>query len=353
MKPTLVVHIGSPYTSTKAIQKALLYLAPRMRAECGIHYANTERGKRTTRHVSVARAALSSPSEMDAEYRALVDDFERSKANSLLLTDEFLFGPKTRYSKFFKRFRADFDITVICYLLRQDYFAEDAFKQMMRVKDFKDIPPIERFVADASMEARMDYHTLLSAWAEVATTMKVVDYQEEVDRLGLMPSMQEHFGLGKLGQLEDFADPEPADARMLMTLRLLGAGVLQDDAESLRRALYRADRALADAGAFEPVRHILGRREREALLGRLASSNKWLAQDFGVSFNSQMPAEPELPLTKPDGIYMLAMVGELSPVESMRLHRATQGYWINVLSGVPKQRLVSPHLRQSSQSAAV
>lgn len=352
MKPKLVVHIGSPYAGTKTIQKALLFLAARMRSECGIHYASTERGKRTSRHVSVARAALSGPAEIESEYRALVEDFERSKVDTLLLTDEYLFGPKTRYSKFFKRFRDDFDITVICYLIRQDYFAEEAYKQTMRIKDFKDVPPIEKFVIDETIAPRMEYHKILSAWGEIATTMKVLDYRKEVDSVGLIPSLQEQFGLGKLGQLEEFPDTAPADARMLLALRLLGTGILQDDTADLLKAMYRADRTLAATGAFKPVQHVLGSREREALLTRFTPCNEALARDFGVSFGNERPEEPEAPTTKPDGAYLMALVGELSPVESMRLHRATQGYWINVLNGVPKQRLVSPSLRSNKGSMA-
>jgi hypothetical protein len=350
VKPKLIVHIGSPYTKANTVQKGLLFLAHRLRPECGVHHASTERGKHSTRHTSVAKSALGNPAEARAEREALLDDFRRSKAHTLLLTDEGLFAPKTRLPKFFKELARDFDITVICFLIRQDYFVEAMYRQALRSRHFKDVPDIQDFVGSEMVVPRLDYHAILKDWADVATSMQVRDFRSESEKHGVLGAFQAAAGWEQLGALEKLPELPAVDFRMMLTMRLLGSGVPENDAAELLKALYRADRALTVLQGTEPRSHSLGRRERDTLLERCAASNEKLASRFGVRFSDERPDEPELPPTKPDAHYLMGLMGELSPVEAMRLYRASQGYWLRTLADLPEQKLVPPQLADASLS---
>lgn len=351
MKPKLIVHIGSPYSKTGTIQKGLLFLAHRLRPECGVHFASTERGRHTTRHTSVAKAALGSPAEAKAEQEALLDDFRRSKAHTLLLTDEGLFAPRSRVPKFFGQLAREFDITVVCFLLRQDYFVEGMYRQALRSRHFKDVPDIQDFAVSDLVLPRLDYHAVLSAWAEVATEMRVRDFRSEREKHGVLGAFQMAAGFEQLGQLENFPELPAVDFRMMLTMRLLGAGVPENEGTELLKAMYRADRALTVLQGTEPRAHSLGRRERRAVLERCATTNEKLAQRFGVRFTDEQPEETELPPSRPDAHYLMGLMGEMSPVEALRLYRAAQGYWLRTLADLPEQRLVPPQIADPALAA--
>lgn len=344
MKSKLIVHIGSPYSKASTMQKGLLFLAHRLRPECGVHFASTERGKHATRHTSVVKAALGTPGEVKAEQSALIDDFRRSRAHTLLLTDESLFAPRSRIPKFFRALAEEFEITVICFLVRQDYFVESMYRQALRSRNFKDVPDIEEFAVSDMVLPRLDYHAVLAAWAEVATTMQVRDFRSESEKHGILGAFQMAAGFEQLGQLEKFPELPAVDFRMMLAMRLLGAGVPENEGAELLKALYRADRALTVLQGTEPRTHSLGKRLRESVLEHCAASNEKLARRFGVSFSDERPNEAEDPPRKPDAHYLMGLMGELSPVEALRLYRASQGYWLRTLADLPEQILVPPQI---------
>lgn len=352
MKPKLIVHIGSPKTGTTTIQRTLLFLTAEMRKICGVHYANTERGRQRARHNSIPRAAISGPDEIEAEHRALREDFERSGAKALFVTDEALFSPKARFPKFFKGLTSDFDIHVICYLRRQDYFVESFYNQVMRMKDFRGVPPITQIWDDENVAPRLDFHKILGHWSELTPNVMVRDFRKEVQTVGLLPSFQEAAGLTALGELKAEDANVSHDLRLLLSLCMLNSGALRDDASAMTQALFRASRVLREAEAFKPIKHMLGRIERDKVIKKYEASNAALKRDYGVEFSDERPEEPDLPMLVPDGAYLLALIGELSPIEATRVHHAAQNYLITTMSKIPKQRLFDPSLKTGPASIA-
>lgn len=348
MKPTMIVHIGTPKTGTTTIQRALYEARLRMRKECNIHFGSTERGRTKGRTTSMARAALGSPEDVSKERAALLDDFERSQAGTLFLTDEILSAAKDCMADFFRPLANDFDITVICYLRRQDYFVESLYNQLIRKRRYRSVPAITEFARDATTMPRADYPQILSRWAEFAKHMVVRDFRKEVKDVGLLNSFQAAAGLTALGELTAKDENLSQDLRLLLTLCMLNAHVAhdepRDETNDLSRGVFRAGRALADSGAFTPIKNTLGRIEREALLERYAESNERLYREYGIQFSNERPKEPQEAMLVPDGDFLLALMGELTAVEAIRFHRATQAYVMGMLGGVPAQSLVDPSL---------
>ena len=348
MKPKMIVHIGTPKTGTTTIQRALYESRLRMRTECDLYFGSTERGRTKGRTTSMARAALGSPEDVAAERQAVYDDFERSGAGNIFLTDEILSAAKECMADFFRPFADDFDITVICYLRRQDYFVESLYNQAIRKRNYRNVPPVNEFARDEATVPRGDFHAILSRWAEFATKMVVRDFRKEVKEVGLLKSFQEACGLTALGELTAKDENLSQDLRLLLTLCMLNANSSEetpkDVATELTKGVFRAGRVLSESGAFAPIKNTLGRIERDAVIERYAESNALLERDYGIRFSQERPKEPDLPMLLPDGDYLLALMGELSAVEAVRFHRETQNYLMNVLGRVPKQRLIDASL---------
>ena len=348
MKPKMVVHIGTPKTGTTTIQRALYEARLQMRTQCDLYFASTERGRTKGRTTSMARAALGSPADVAAEQKALYDDFARSGAGNIFVTDEILSAAKVCMAEFFRPLAKDFDITVICYLRRQDYFVESLYNQYIRKRNYRNVLPVHEFARDEATVPRGDFHTILSRWAEFATRMVVRDFRKEVKEVGLLKSFQEACGLTALGELTAKDENLSQDLRLLLTLCMLNANASEDTpkdvATELTKGVFRAGQVLAESGAFVPIKNTLGRLERDAVIERYVASNALLERDYGICFSQERPAEADLPMLLPDGDYLLALMGELSAVEAVRFHRETQNYVMNLLGQVPRQRLIHPSL---------
>lgn len=341
MKAKMVVHIGTPKTGTTSIQHALTRARARLRKECGIHFGSTERGQQHTRHISIAKAANGSDVEADLEYGAIMDDFARSGAKGIFFTDELLSSGQPRITQFFRRFTSDFDLHVICYLRRQDYYAESLHSQMLKLKSGKGVPPLTDFWEDAEFARRFDYHAILSDWASIpGATLSVLDFKKEVASPGLLPSFLKVAGFGALTGLKDPQVNFSPDIRLLLLMGLLNADGNEDQIKLLTPGLMRAARTLADTGAFKTVKTTLGRRERERLLAAYAASNERLAADFGVTFTTERPQEQDDPILAPDGEYVVGVLGQLSLSDALMVHKCAQAYLTQRMTMAPDPKLV-------------
>lgn len=320
MKPRLIVHIGTPKTGTSSIQKSLFDGRGRLRAEVKAHYGATDRGSTHTKHISLTRAATGNDATKQAtEYRGVMEDFQRSGCDTLILSEEELSAPKERISAFFKRFVPHFDIEVICYLRRQDYFIESLYNQIMRMRGYQGIPPITEFWRDERFRERLQYHRLLSWWADVPAKVIALDFSREVKDVGLLPSFLRAAGLEELGELPDKSANTSSDMRLLLTLCMLSKAKVDQDHQRLIQGLTRSARSLELRGVYKPIKHTLGSLERELLISTCEVTNEALAEDFGVTFGDERPKEDELAMTAPDAQYLLTLMGELPLNDGIRL----------------------------------
>lgn len=319
MKPTLVVHIGTPKTGTSSIQRALFEARGQLRSEAKILYASTDRSNTHTKHLSVTRAATGNDAtKAGAEFRALMSDFERSGANMMIVSEEELSAPKERISQFFKRFVPHFDIRVVCYLRRQDYFIESLYNQIMRMRGYQGIPPITEFWRDERFRERLHYHRLLSWWADIPATVVALDFAKEVKDVGLLPSFLRAIGREDFGELPDKAANTSSDMRLLLTLCMLSKAKPDGEHQRLMQGLMRAARSLELRGVYKPIKHTLGSAERELLISTCEVTNEALAEDFGVQFGQERPSEGEEPILAPDAAYLMNLIGELSLTDGVR-----------------------------------
>lgn len=341
MKPKLLLHIGTPKTGTTTIQAALFEARARMLSDCKTLYATTSRGKSLHRHTSIQAAVRAGIDEQNIEFKALMEEFERTGAQQMFITDEGL-ALKARTAPFFERFnRAGFDIEVVCYVRRWDYFAESLYNQVIRLKNYKGVPPVNEFWRDEKVISKMDYSEMLAPWEDIASSMVVRDFHKEVaSEGGLLGSFKRACGFEALGEIDAPRRNVSRDMRMLMLVCHSSPGNSVDDLKALAMAIGGANRRLVETGVLKPFKYLLGTDEREELLSTMRASSQQLTEDHGIDFADDRPREPKDPLLAPDAAYILAVLGELSVIDLLRFHKALKGRLMELLGDVPDSDLL-------------
>lgn len=334
MKPRLILHIGSPKTGSSSIQKALFDSRRKLRETCDVHFASTDRAKAHDKHLSTTKASVGNDTERaEVEYNALIDDFERSGAAHLLVTEEQMWTSKPSVARFFKRFTSTFDVDVVAYVRRQDLFVEGLYSQHMRLSHYRDVPPITEFWRDKRLSTMLDYHKVLMRLQDAGLNVKVLEFSKEVKEFGLMQSFLRATGLTKIGELPDKSANTSPDMRLLLTLCLLSTGRLEGEHQNLINGIFRAGRRLEQCKVFPVMKHTLGSIERQAIITDYAESNENLARDFGITFSDSRPQEGEMPILTPDASYLLALIGDMALTDSVKLFNCCRAY-LETMAGV-------------------
>jgi hypothetical protein len=321
MKPRLIVHIGTLKTGTTSLQHSMFDVRGRLREDHGVHFAGTDRAASPRKHTSVSRASRSSnEAKRDVEYEALLKDFERSGAHTMIVSEEQMSYPRESVPAFFQRFIPRFDVDVVCYLRRQDIFMESLYNQAMRVQKYFGLPHLSHFWRDERFFHHMDYHRILTWWKDIGANVVAVDFKKDVKSLGLLPSFLRAARL-EVGKVPEKKANESTDMRLLLTLRMISAAQPEDEHSNLMAGMHRAAATLQDRGLFKPMKSTLGSRERQEIIKTCQESNERLARDFGVRFDDEMPDEQPRTILRPEPGYVLALLGELSLTDGLEYLR--------------------------------
>lgn len=290
-RPRLVLHIGTHKTGTTSLQHGLATARERLLQDHGLFYPDTSRPPLPAqpKHCSVFRAAISDDAQLqDRERSTLMREWQAAAAlgaHTMLISEEGLSEPVPRIPAFFAPLADSFDIEVLCYLRRQDLFAESLFNQFTREVLRREARPMLGFVRAEATRARLDYHAMLSRWAALPARVRVSDFDgPAVREIGLLASFEQCLGLPALDLPGEQANVSP-DMRLALLLNRMNRMQL----DYALPPLMRAAEALARDGL--PTRkHLLGRHERQQLLADFSGCNQRLAEDFGVRFGDSLPA---------------------------------------------------------------
>lgn len=313
-RPRLILHIGTHKTGTSALQQAFETQRQGL-LDAGICYPATSRAPwpELPKHCSVYHAAASGDAQVQAaEAQALRDEFARSGARCLLLSEEGLSEPDPNVSRFFAAWARDFDLTVVCLLRRQDRFVEALFNQFVREAARREARPLLAFARASATRQRLDYHALLSRWAALPARVVALDFDgPAVREAGIVAAFSAAAGVA-LPAVHAAPANRSSDMRLALALNQLNRQRMPYQVD----ALLRAGRRLAREG-WPAQRHALGRQERMRLLEECQRINDRLALDFGVQFDRQMPAdEGPLAVETADPAYLLALLATLSQTDS-------------------------------------
>jgi hypothetical protein len=311
-RPRLILHIGTHKTATSTLQALMAKERQNLLAQ-GFCYPSTthavyaDQGK----HIALSRALVEDDAAFLREYGQLVQEFRASGCHTMVLSEEGLSSPAKLNNNHLQRMKAvvaDFDIEVVCFLRRQDYFAESLWNQ--RCKNGRTKKHIDSFVTQPLVIRHMTYKTMLDEWA-VFGTVKAFGFEAACET-GIVETFSQATGM-TLPAAEKSRNISPGMERAAL-MAALNAAQIPHDYRQVERVLG-ADRS----------RLALGTRHRTALLARFAAHNAELEAAYGVTFPSSLPegedSEPIRRPGKPDiRAYQLALMaaGLNAPQEQIR-----------------------------------
>ena len=291
MKLRLILHIGTHKTATSTLQALMVGQRSQLRAE-GILYPSTDRLPIRSRrkHAFLARLLHDGGPAFEAMLADLRTEVADSGCDQVLMSGEGLSGPTMRPDPAaLAALARAFDLTAVCFLRRQDTFAESLWNQ--RCKAGNEYDGIEAFVNGARMAKHMDYLAMLAPWAEVGRVVAVGF--EAARRDGVAESFATAAGISLPTAPRDRnVSPSMLCAAYMAVLSRLGIGFAWKRVESAVNRLHADDTALM-------ARRALGRQLRTELLQRVASANDALAARHGVTFPADLPDEPDDPIALP------------------------------------------------------
>ncbi len=283
-KPRLILHVGTHTTANGALQ-AVLAKNRKPLADQGFHYARTNRQPVPHKHKHAFLAPLLAKGGplFRAWHNSVMAEFAASGSHTLVLSEEGLSGPgPSKDLAPMALFAEDFELEVICYLRRQDDFAEAFWNY--RCKTGSEVDTISDFVARPPIARHMNYNDMLARWSAIAK-VSAFDFASQ----------------GEAGVVASFAT---ATGMVLPSVKTQGPpGPSMTLAAAL--AVLNRDKVSHDWRQLEPLigpaksGHALGSRLRADLLARYADSNEMLSTTFGVRFSDEMPAEPVAPIADP------------------------------------------------------
>ncbi|MCX7288628.1 MAG: hypothetical protein NTW20_14020, partial [Rhodobacterales bacterium] len=214
---------------------------------------------------------------MLADLRAEVS---ASGCDRVLMSGEGLSGPTLRPDpKALASLAEEFDLTAVCFLRRQDTFAESLWNQ--RCKTGNENGDIGGFVNSARMARHMDYMSLLAPWAEVGRVVAVGF--ETAQRDGVAETFASAAGVPlPPAPRNRNVSPSTLCAAYMAVLNRLGIGFAWKQVEAAVAAVHADDPA-------PMTRRALGREAGRRRCGRKATRRY---TRYGVTFPADMPGEP-------------------------------------------------------------
>lgn len=294
----LVLHIGTHKTGTSTIQSTLAAARDQLAAS-GVCYPKTDRDPfpHLAKHCSTYQAAIQTDAAFDDEFAILEQELATSGCDTLLLSEEgFSEAQFDAFSKF-SRLTDRYDLTIICFLRRQDQFLESLWVQYCR--EGHERQTIADFVRRDGIRRRAEYTTILDFWSNFGTmSPHLFDKSGAKDIVSIFG---ECIGvtLNAPARRENISPGMNAAAAMA----LLNRFDLSYDRPRLVHAFHKND-----------VKHALGSELRAELLEQFAEQNAQLREKYGIVFDQTMPQEPAQPLRLPRPAALAVALSRLSQI---------------------------------------
>jgi capsular polysaccharide biosynthesis protein len=280
----VILHIGTGKTGTSSIQNYLLANRPVLMAEHDVDFLEfglervTQADEVITAHYPLAYW-LSECREKQA--RELVSHIENSPCGTVLLSCEnFYHLLFEQQLAFLAEHLRPFSVEVLCYVRRQDQYIESAWKQQVKVGEFK--MPFAEFMRRhtdpaAIQSAHANYHRMLLRWAEVfgpeAVHLRVFDPSEFASG-DLLDDFLQACGVDPLAGSSALERPSASNlaipSELIELLRVANAMKLVEKSD--QELFFRF---LRGAGEFANP-SLMTRADRLAVVGTYRASNERL-----------------------------------------------------------------------------
>jgi len=279
----LILHIGTHKTATTAIQNTLAAERDAL-LEQSVLYASTSRPPDLDlpKHASLFASMVESDEAFEKEKNIILEEFENSGCETLILSEERLSFPMFEEFSKLKEFSEHFEISVICYFRRPDMLLESLWNQ--HSKNGIEKRNILQFSQNPFSIRCVEYGKILKFWADFAEVKPVCFETAKKD--GVAATFAREAGI-TLGQEAPAINVSPS-----MNCAVILSSLNRQELDYNKPRLLSAFRE--DKGKYA-----LGSKRRAELLEYLKPDLEVLEQDFGLTFDLTMPEEREAPLLRP------------------------------------------------------
>jgi hypothetical protein len=281
VKPRLILHIGTHKTASTTLQAVMTDARDDLRAR-GILYPRTDRPPLAKRrkHAFLSTVLHEGGDAVSALLQSLREEADEAGAHTLVMSEEGLSDPELCPAPAAQAALAEvFDLTTICFLRRQDRFAESLWNQ--RCKNARTDLHVDVFTAQLLQGAHLRYCDMLESWADVGRV--IACGFEAAQEEGVVETFSRRAGVPLPPSPRDRnVSPGMRHAALMARLNRMGA---QHDHRQIERIL----------GA-DSTRHALGAGLRAQVLSVFADHNAELAEVWGVTFPQGMPDEGTDPI---------------------------------------------------------
>ena len=298
VKKKLVLHIGTHKTGTSTIQ-ALLGDNRKLLLESGILYPSTDRGPnpKLQKHTSLFLSVCQGAGKFSQEYSLIMREFDQSNCSVMVLSAEGFSSPQFKQRNFhlLKKFSEYFDIKVVCFVRRQDYFMESLWNQ--NCKNGQQLSHIVDFLKNGKNSQRQLYLNSLNFYSEFCD-VRVINFDLAV-KDGLEKTFAEISGI-----------PIPTSKRPRNVSP--GSSCALTMAAMTKLGLEFNTMSIIEAFKKDKSKFVLGSKLRKKLLDEMYVHNTRLASGYGIIFSDFLPDEGPDPVLEPDQSHVIAALSNLS-----------------------------------------
>jgi len=298
----IIFHIGTHKTATTTIQRTLSRNRETLRRQ-GVLYPILDRSfaPHPDKHLGLFKALLDVEAAVLAERDLLLESFENSGCETLLLSEEHLSWMDPENLRPLEHFAADYRVEAVCLLRRQDIFLESMWNQI--TKGGENSQSIETYCRRTRIRRRILYDQMLDGWDRFSDVTALSF--DAAKAQGVMSAFCQATGLPALPETRSM-NVSPSVNCALALVEIARAG-LEVDRKQLMRA-FQGDSS----------KHLLGHRLRREILDEVADSNQRLEAKYGIRFEAGLPDEQEQPVTRPDPQAIAQAIAWLSEKERQR-----------------------------------
>lgn len=313
MKKDIFIHIGTHKTGTTSIQQALANNYELL-LQKGILYPSTEREPwpNLPKHTSIYASIRSKNKDNFLnEIDTLKKEIEDSNCNIIILSEEGLSEPNIDIINFFRFFINDFNLHVICYFRRQDYFVESLYNQFVRERVRSETRDIISFMYSPDIINRLDYYSILENWRSITENIYAYNFDDEILTNGLLSSFFNHFNIENL-EIKDKKSNRSPDMEFILILSKMNKYGFD---LNLNKLLH-ASRNIEKSKFFRKNKFLLGKVNRINLIEHCKNSNELLHNHYGIEFSNALPEENHFFMHDDISIeYCLLLLSELSQLK--------------------------------------
>ena len=169
-KKSLYIHVGIPKTGTSAIQDFLLENSDILKEKHDLYYPNFEKSVDNSHHkigvslINNSYAEIKTHNEQLLYLDKLEEDISKSHCNNILLCSEYFHVNDNFINKFVEKY----NIKIICYLKRQDYYIESLYRQQVQDVVYNERRTFNEYIKTVNND-HLYYYSLLNRWNAITS----------------------------------------------------------------------------------------------------------------------------------------------------------------------------------------